>query len=80
MRSALSATRSISSLSFALGGRHFARRQHCRRGVGDVARGMTRQGGDLQLTEDDAEHWRATFYVAGRIYAGDASGFPFSTT
>jgi hypothetical protein len=30
------------------------------RGVGDVVRGMTRQGWDLQLTEYDAEHWRAT--------------------
>jgi hypothetical protein len=28
------------------------------RGVGDVVRGMARQGWDLQLTECDAAHWR----------------------
>jgi hypothetical protein len=32
------------------------------RGVGDVVRGMARQGWDLQLTECDAAHWRATFF------------------
>jgi len=31
----------------------------CWRGIGDVVRGMARQGWDLQLTEYDAERWRA---------------------
>ena len=38
-------------------------------GIGDVVRGMTRQGWDLQLTEYDAEHWRATFFVAGQAHS-----------
>jgi len=40
------------------------------RGVGDVVMGMARQGWDLQLTEyDAAEHWRATFFVAGQAHS-----------
>jgi len=30
---------------------------------------MTRQGWDLQLTEYDAEHWRATFFVASHAHS-----------
>jgi hypothetical protein len=30
---------------------------------------MARQGWDLQLTECDAERWRATFFVAGQAYS-----------
>jgi hypothetical protein len=30
---------------------------------------MARQGWDLQLTEYDAERWRATFFVAGQAYS-----------
>ena len=33
------------------------------RGIGDVERGMARQGFDLQLTRYDARGWRATFYT-----------------
>src|SRR2546421_4781076 len=39
------------------------------RGIGDVVVGMARQGWDLQLTEYDAEHWRATFFVAGQAHS-----------
>jgi len=35
------------------------------RGIGDVERGMARQGYDLQLTRYDANGWRATFYTTG---------------
>jgi hypothetical protein len=35
-------------------------------GIGRVAVGMARHGYDLQLTLDDEEGWRATFYVSGR--------------
>src|SRR2546430_10923129 len=35
------------------------------RGIGDVERGMARQGYDLQLTRYDEQGWRATFYVTG---------------
>ncbi len=35
------------------------------RGIGDVERGMTRQGYDLQLTRYDEKGWRATFYTTG---------------
>ena len=35
------------------------------RGIGDVERGMARQGYDLQLTRYDARGWRATFYTTG---------------
>ena len=35
------------------------------RGIGDVERGMARQGYDLQLTWYDARGWRATFYPTG---------------
>ena len=34
-------------------------------GIGDVERGMARQGYDLQLTRYDARGWRATFYTTG---------------
>jgi len=30
---------------------------------------MTRQDWDLQLTEYEAEHWRATFFVAGQAHS-----------
>jgi hypothetical protein len=40
------------------------------RGVGDVLRGMERQGWDVQLTEyDGGEHWRATFFVASQAHS-----------
>ena len=39
------------------------------RGIGDIATGMTRQGWDLQLTEYDGEHWRATFFVCGQAHS-----------
>jgi hypothetical protein len=35
------------------------------RGIGDIERGMARQGYDLQLTRYDARGWRATFYTTG---------------
>ena len=35
------------------------------RGIGDVERGMARQGYDLQLTRYDDRGWRATFYTTG---------------
>jgi hypothetical protein len=35
------------------------------RGIGDVERGMARQGYDLQLTRYDERGWRATFYTSG---------------
>src|SRR5436189_6312411 len=35
------------------------------RGIGDVERGMARQGYDLQLTRYDDRGWRATFYMSG---------------
>ena len=34
-------------------------------GIGDVERGMARQGYDLQLTRYDERGWRATFYTTG---------------
>jgi len=34
-------------------------------GIGDVERGMARQGFDLQLTRYDERGWRATFYMTG---------------
>ena|SRR6184192_783741 len=39
------------------------------RGIGDVVRGMARQGWDLQLTEYAAANWRATFFVAGQAHS-----------
>jgi hypothetical protein len=39
------------------------------RGIGDVVVGITRQGWDLQLTEYEAEHWRATFFGAGHAHS-----------
>ena len=35
------------------------------RGIGDVERGMERQGFDLQLTRYDEKGWRATLYTTG---------------
>ena len=35
------------------------------RGIGDVERGIARQGYDLQLTRYDEKGWRATFYTTG---------------
>ncbi len=34
-------------------------------GIGDVERGMARQGYDLQFTRYDEKGWRATFYTSG---------------
>jgi len=39
------------------------------RGLGEVVRGMARRGWDLQLTEYDAERWRATFFVASQAHS-----------
>jgi len=39
------------------------------RGIGDVERGMERQGFDLQLTRYDERRWRATFYTTGMEYS-----------
>jgi len=39
------------------------------RGIGAGVRGMTRQGWDVQLTEYEAEHWRATFFVASQAHS-----------
>jgi hypothetical protein len=44
------------------------------RGIGDVERGMARQGFDLQLTRYDASGWRSTFYTIGMEHS------PTSTT
>ena len=38
---------------------------HWWRGIGDVERGVERQGFDLQLTRYDARGWHATFYTSG---------------
>src|SRR5205823_8208216 len=35
------------------------------RGIGITERGMLHQGYDLQLTRDDEQGWRATFYTSG---------------
>ena len=35
------------------------------RGIGDIERGMERQGFDLQLTRYNEKGWRATFYTTG---------------
>ena len=35
------------------------------RRIGDVERGVARQGYDLQLTRYDERGWRATFYTTG---------------
>jgi hypothetical protein len=35
------------------------------RGIGDVERGMAREGFDLQLTRYDEKGWRAMFYTTG---------------
>ena len=39
------------------------------RGIGDVVRGMERQGHDLQLKRFDGEGWRATFYTSGKEHS-----------
>jgi len=39
------------------------------RGIGDAVRGMERLGWDLQLTEYDAERWRATFFAASHAHS-----------
>ncbi len=45
------------------------------RGIGDVERGMERQGFDLQLTRYDEKGWRATFYChPGRCARRAAKG------
>jgi hypothetical protein len=44
------------------------------RGIGDVERGMARQGYDLQLTRYDELGWRAAFYTTGLEHS------PTSTT
>ena len=38
-------------------------------GVGLIAVGLHRQGWDLQLTEYDDGHWRATFYLTGMAHS-----------
>jgi hypothetical protein len=38
-------------------------------GIGDVERGMHRQGFDLQLARYAEEGWRATFYTTGREHS-----------
>ena len=39
------------------------------RGIGDIVVGMARHGCDLQLTDYDAEHWPAAFFVAGQAHS-----------
>ena len=39
------------------------------RGIGDVERGMARQGYDLQLTRYDARGWRATLSTPQKLIA-----------
>ena len=43
------------------------------RGIGDVERGMARQGYDLQLTRYDARGWRATFSVINSNVSGEGN-------
>ena len=38
------------------------------RGIGDLERGMHRQGFDLHLVRE-AEGWRATFFGSGRVHS-----------
>jgi len=42
------------------------------RGIGDVERGMARQGYDLQLTRYDERGWRGTFYTTGMEHSPTA--------
>ena len=39
------------------------------RGIGDLERGMHRQGFDLHLFREGDEGWRATFYGSGRVHS-----------
>jgi len=51
------------------------------RGIGDVERGMARQGYDLQLTRYDERGWRATFYTSGMEHsATSATGSAWEPT
>ena len=43
------------------------------RGIGDVERGMARQGYDLQLTRYDERGWRATFYTSGMEHSATSA-------
>ena len=43
------------------------------RGIGDVERGMARQGYDLQLTRYDERGWRATFYTSGTEHSATSA-------
>ena len=42
-------------------------------GIGRITLGMARQGYDLQLTRDDGEGWRATFFPEGRSHSTTAA-------
>ena len=39
------------------------------RGIGDLERGMHRQGFDLHLVREADEGWRATFFGSGRVHS-----------
>jgi hypothetical protein len=39
------------------------------RGIGDLVRGMERQGYDLELKRFDGEGWRCTFYTSGKEHS-----------
>lgn len=39
------------------------------RGIGDLERGMHRQGFDLHLVREAGEGWRATFFGSGRVHS-----------
>jgi len=43
------------------------------RGIGDVERGMARQGYDLQLTRYDERGWRATCSVINSNVSGEGN-------
>ena len=43
------------------------------RGIGDVERGMARQGYDLRLTRYDEHGWRATFSVINSNVSGEGN-------
>ena len=49
------------------------------RGIGDVERGMARQGFDLQLARYDARGWRATFYTSGMEHSITSHGLSVGT-
>jgi hypothetical protein len=50
-------------------------------GIGDIERGMARQGYDLSLTRYATEGWRATFYISGKEHsATSATGSAWEAT